>query len=285
VSFKDLEVKIAKGKIDNEEIAGLSFMSPRKKSSKAPTKIRRKAIKKVMSAKKRQKPQINTESPNNKRKPSELTLSKIQPLTDSQDRAFEAYDEGKNLLLHGYAGTGKTFIALYLAFDEILSTGHYNLVQIVRSAVPSRDQGFLKGDIDEKSAIFEEPYRQLVNQLFNRGDAYDIYKHKQMLEFTTTSYLRGTTFNNCIVILDECQNLTKHEFNTIMTRIGDNCRIIVCGDIHQSDLTEDGQNDRIISSLTTLKSLPSVVDIEFGVEDVVRSGFAKEWILATFGKK
>lgn len=273
MSFKKFEETVAR--IDNGEIADLSFM---KKAQEKRKPGRPKGSTKAASKKSRSRIEET------KKKNSEFVLRRIEPLTDSQDRAFEAYDKGKNLLLHGYAGTGKTFIALYLALDEMISTGRYNCVQIVRSAVPSRDQGFLKGDIDEKSAIFEEPYRQLVNSLFDRGDAYEIYKARKNVEFTTTSYLRGTTFTNSIVILDECQNLTKHEFNTIMTRVGDNCRIIVCGDINQSDLTEDGHNDRIRSSLDTLKSLPSVEDIEFGVEDVVRSGFAKEWILATFGR-
>jgi len=166
-------------------------------------------------------------------------LRNVKPLTANQQDTFRAYDEGKNLVLHGYAGTGKSFVSLYLALEEILDyRTPFNKVVIIRSVVPSRDMGFLPGSIKEKIKVYEEPYKEICDNLFGRGDGYDILKTKRLVEFTTTSYLRGLTFNDSIVIVDELQNMSFAELDTVMTRMGDNSRVMFCGDFRQTDLQE-----------------------------------------------
>ena len=163
-------------------------------------------------------------------------LRKISPLTPNQEKTFNAYNQGYNLILHGYAGTGKTYISLYLALKEILSgQSVHDKIVIVRSVVPSRDIGFLPGSIKDKIRVYEEPYKEICDELFGRGDGYDVLKMKHLIEFTTTSFLRGTTFNNAIVIVDELQNMTFPELDTVMTRMGERSKVMFCGDFRQTD--------------------------------------------------
>jgi len=161
-----------------------------------------------------------------------LNLQQIKPLTENQRRAF---DSGENLVLHGLAGTGKTFISSYLAYYEI-EKGYLDNLVIIRSAVPTRDIGFLPGTDKEKSAVYEEPYKDIATELFARGDAYEIMKQKCLVQFMTTSFIRGITLRDSCIIVDECQNMSFHELDSIITRVGENCRIIFCGDFRQSDL-------------------------------------------------
>jgi len=160
-----------------------------------------------------------------------LTLHEIEPLTRNQVAAFES---DRHLVLHGVAGTGKTFISLYLAFDDMIK-GLYDRTIIIRSAVPTRDIGFLPGTEKEKSAVYEEPYKDICIELFDRGDAYEILKNKNLVQFMTTSFIRGITLRDSVVIVDECQNMSFHELDSIITRIGEGSRIIYCGDFRQSD--------------------------------------------------
>ena len=160
-------------------------------------------------------------------------LKDIEPMTKSQ---LEVFDSEKHLMLHGCAGTGKTFISLYLALDDIKKSEYDRLV-IVRSAVPTREMGFLPGTEDEKAKVYEAPYVHILQDLFSRGDnPYGQLKQKGVINFITTSYIRGLTLKNSVIIVDECQNMSFHELDSIITRVGDNCRIIFCGDYTQSDL-------------------------------------------------
>ena len=167
---------------------------------------------------------------------SGLSLAEIEPLTKNQLIAFES---DKNLILHGIAGTGKTFISCYLAFDDMVKNVYNNLV-IIRSAVPTRDIGFLPGSEKEKASVYEEPYKEIALELFQRGDAYEILKTKGLVHFMTTSFVRGITLKETVIIIDECQNMTFHELDSIITRVGTNCRVIFCGDYRQSDLKTNG---------------------------------------------
>ena len=207
-------------------------------------------------------------------------LRHIKPLTANQEKAFSAYKQGYHIMLHGFAGTGKTFCALYLALNEIL-TGNsiYNKIIIVRSVVPSRDMGFLPGSMKEKAAVYEEPYREICDSLFGRGDGYDILKMKGIVQFTTTSFLRGITFNKAIVILDESQNLTFQEADTVMTRMGDESRIIVCGDFRQTDLLKRHEQEGITQLMAITKRINTFEHVEFMKEDIVRSGVVKSYII------
>ena len=201
-----------------------------------------------------------------------LTLSGIEPLTHNQVAAFESE---KHLVLHGVAGTGKTFISCYLAFDDMLKSV-YNKLIIIRSAVPTRDIGFLPGNEKEKSAIYEEPYKDICIELFQRGDSYEILKTKGLVNFMTTSFIRGVTLRDAVIIVDECQNMSFHELDSIITRVGENCRIIFCGDFRQSDLTKNGLKDFI----RIIKAMDQFDLVDFEIKDIVRSGFVKDYITA-----
>ena len=201
-----------------------------------------------------------------------LTLQEIEPLTKNQVLAF---DSENNLVLHGIAGTGKTFISCYLAFDDMIK-GLYKQLIIIRSAVPTRDIGFLPGTEKEKASVYEDPYKNIAVELFQRGDAYEILKTKALVHFMTTSYIRGITLKNAVIIIDECQNMSFHELDSIITRVGNNCRVIFCGDFRQSDLKTNG----LESFMEILKNMGAFEFIDFEIKDIVRSEFVKEYIIA-----
>lgn len=203
-----------------------------------------------------------------------LELREIEPLTRNQLKAFES---NKNLVLHGLAGTGKTFISCYLAFDDMVK-GDYDKLVIIRSAVPTRDIGFLPGTEKEKQSVYEEPYKDICIDLFGRGDAYQILKQKNIVDFMTTSFIRGITLRNAVIVIDECQNMSFHELDSIITRMGENCRVMFCGDFRQADLksSQSGMQD----FLHILKRMEEFNFIEFEVDDIVRSGFVKNYIIS-----
>lgn len=217
---------------------------------------------------------------NEQNKTVHFDLKFITPLTSNQTKAFDYYHEGFNLMLHGYAGTGKSFCALYLALDEILNKKtSYEKIIIVRSVVPSRDMGFLPGSMKEKIQVYEEPYREICDTLFGNRSGYDILKMRGVIHFTSTSFLRGMTFNNSIVILDEAQNLSFQEVDTVMTRMGDNSRLIVCGDFRQTDLNKPHDKEGITQLMRITNRINTVKHIEFQKEDIVRSGFVRSYII------
>ena len=201
-----------------------------------------------------------------------LSLQEIEPLTQNQLKAF---DSEKHLVLHGVAGTGKTFISCYLAFDDMIKNLYEKFI-VLRSAVPTRDIGFLPGTEKEKTAIYEEPYKDICVELFQRGDAYEILKTKNLVSFMTTSFIRGITLKNSVILVDECQNMSFHELDSIITRVGENSRIIFCGDFRQSDLAKNGSQD----FFRILKAMGQFDLIDFEVKDIVRSGFVKDYITA-----
>jgi len=210
-----------------------------------------------------------------------INLRSIRPITDTQEKAFNSYHSGKNMLLHGVAGTGKTFVSVYLALKDALQ--HYDNrsnIQIIRSVVPTRDMGFLPGNQKEKTRIYEEPYSAICKEMFGRGDAYEVLKRRGVVEFTTTSYIRGLTFTDTTVIVDECQNMTWHELDSVITRLGDNTKIIFCGDFRQSDFRWDDEREGIHSFMKVIKRMNSFDFIEFEKEDIVRSNLVKEYIIS-----
>jgi phosphate starvation-inducible protein PhoH len=208
-------------------------------------------------------------------------LGAVNPLTENQSKAFDSFDNGKNLLLHGIAGTGKTFISMYLALNEVMNPlSSYQKVIIVRSVVPTRDMGFLPGSHKEKAKVYEAPYYIIANELFGRGDAYDILKQKSIVEFISTSFIRGTTLNNSIVVVDEIGNMTLHELDSVITRIGKNCRVIFSGDFRQSDLTREQEKNGLKDFIRILDRMKSFEYVEFDENDIVRSGLVKEYIIA-----
>ncbi len=201
------------------------------------------------------------------------------PRTAAQEKAFKAFDDGKHLVLSGSAGTGKSFIAAYLAMDAVLEK-EFRRVIIVRSVVPTRDIGFLKGSAEEKASIYEEPYRGIFAELYGRGDAYDILKHKGLVEFCTTSFIRGITLDNCVVVVDEMANCTFHELDTVITRMGDRTRIVFSGDFKQTDLLKSEDKKGLGKFLAILDRVGDFERIEYGPQDIVRSQIVKDYIIA-----
>jgi phosphate starvation-inducible protein PhoH len=209
-----------------------------------------------------------------------FSLKRIKPLTENQQKTFEEFQEGKNLVLSGSAGSGKSFLAMYLSLKELLSDGsQYKKIIIIRSAVPSRDLGFVPGTLEEKSKIYQEPYMNIVNELIGRGDAWHVLLNKNIVEFQTTSFLRGLTFTDCIIIFDEFQSATFHEIDTVLTRIGENCRFFLCGDYNQNDLNNKKEKSGFQDAMRILQRVGDVSQINFTIEDIVRSGFVKKYLM------
>jgi phosphate starvation-inducible protein PhoH len=209
-----------------------------------------------------------------------FNLKKIEPLTQNQKNTFEMFHQGKNLLLHGIAGTGKSFISLYLSLDQILSGGSsYKKIVIVRSVVPTRDMGFLPGNTKEKAKVYEAPYTAICTELFGRSDAYEYLKSRNLIEFISTSFIRGITLNDCIVVVDEIANCTLHELDSVITRVGKNCKIVMCGDFRQSDFTREHERSGLIDFMKILQRMKSFGFVDFNENDIVRSSMVKEYII------
>ena len=214
-------------------------------------------------------------------------LRDIEPLTDNQKVLFDAYDAGKNVVAYGAAGTGKTFITLYNALCDVLDPSTpYEKIYLVRSLVATREIGFLPGDHEDKSSLYQIPYKNMVKYMFEMPTDSDFemlygnLKTQGTISFWSTSFIRGTTLDNAIVIVDEFQNLNYHELDSIITRIGQDSKIMFCGDATQSDLLKDRERNGIADFMKILRIMPSVDIVEFGVEDIVRSGLVKEYLLA-----
>ena len=206
-------------------------------------------------------------------------LNTIEPMTGNQDKAFQLWDEGENLILAGSAGTGKTFLALYLALDEMLNEPEYDKIIIVRSVVAVREIGYLPGKLEEKTAVFETPYKTICDELFEGNAAYNKMINSHQIQFETTSYIRGKTFDRAIIIVDEMQNLNFHELDSIMTRVGEHCRIIFAGDYLQSDFKSDGERDGLMKFLNIIERMNQFSMVQFGWDDIVRSGIVRDYIM------
>ena len=223
-----------------------------------------------------------------RRKPigSELLLD-IEPLTENQKRLFTSYAEGKHLVAYGTAGTGKTFCVLYNALRDVLSeVTSFEKIYLVRSLVPTREIGFLPGSHEDKSSLYQIPYKNMVKYMFQMpSDAdfemlYGNLKSQETISFWSTSFIRGTTLDNCIIIVDELENLNFHELDSIITRVGENTKILFCGDASQSDLVRLNEKNGVIDFMKIIRSMPSFGIVEFGVDDVIRSGLIKEYLIA-----
>jgi len=206
-------------------------------------------------------------------------LKNLIPITENQKKVFEAFSKNKNLLLTGTAGTGKSFISIYLALKEVLEYQTYKQVIIVRSIVSSRDIGFLPGSIKEKIKVYEAPYYAIFTELFGRNDAYHYMKSKGVVDFMSTSFVRGITINDAIIIVDEAQNLTAQEWHSIMTRVGKNSRIIFVGDIKQNDLNTQREKSGFYDFLKIVQNMYEFEHIEFDKNDIIRSNLVKSYIL------
>lgn len=207
-----------------------------------------------------------------------MELKLIQPKTEAQRTVFETFHQN-NLMLHGFAGTGKSYISLFLALREVLEYNRYSNIVLVRSAVQTRDIGFMPGNLEEKTALYEVPYRDIVNDLCERGDAYDILKQRGIIKFMCTSFIRGLTLNNAIVIVDEIQNCTFSELDSVTTRLGDNSKLLLCGDFRQSDLKNQKEKQGLHDFIKVMDMMSGLEHVEFQASDIVRSSFVKQYII------
>jgi len=209
-------------------------------------------------------------------------LKEFEPLTDNQKKFFDAYKVGSYFIaLHGVAGTGKTFCALYKAIEEVLSKENFfKKIIVVRSAVQSRDMGHLPGDVAEKMEIYEQPYRQICETLFGRRDAWSRLEEQGYISFISTSFIRGMSFDDAIIIVDEMQNMNYEEIDTVMTRVGYRSKIIWCGDYRQTDLRKLNDKTGILKFFDIAQHMKSFEKIEFTADDIVRSSLVKDYIMA-----
>lgn len=207
-------------------------------------------------------------------------LGKFNPVTEAQAEAQRAWVKGENLMLNGSAGTGKTYMAIHFALEEVLDKEtDYTAVKIVRSVVPTRDSGFLPGTKEEKEDPYNKPYAGIFQELFNDKEAYTKMTAANLVAFESTSHIRGVTWNNTIVVVDEMQNLNFHELDSVITRIGKNCRIIFCGDYHQSDFTNMKEMSGILDFINIIERLKGFTMVTFGWEDIIRSGLVRDYIM------
>jgi predicted ribonuclease YlaK len=207
-------------------------------------------------------------------------LITVEPMTMSQEIVFTAWDEGNHIVMSGTAGSGKTFIGIYLALEDVMDKStEWEKVIICRSVVPTREIGFLPGTLEEKIEAYTGPYRQICTELFDDKEAYDKLVKHGTVEFVSTSHIRGTTFNDAVIIVDEMQNLTFHELDSIITRVGRNCKIIFCGDYYQSDFTKSSDRQGIQKFLEILELMKKFTVVEFTWADIVRSDFVRDYIM------
>tara|TARA_Y200000002_G_scaffold176193_1_gene145309 strand:+ start:29 stop:733 length:705 start_codon:yes stop_codon:yes gene_type:complete len=213
-------------------------------------------------------------------------LTKVEPITDNQKLVFNSYKKGDNQFLYGCAGTGKTFVSLYLAMQEVLRNDTpYDRVVMVRSLIPTREIGFLPGDEEDKAALYQVPYSNMVQYMFKQPNEqafsmlYDKLKTQGSFYFLSTSFLRGLTFDNSIIIVDECQNLNFHELDTIVTRVGQDSKIMFCGDFMQTDLSKLNERNGLYDFLRILEEMNEFNCTEFNIGDIVRSGFVRNYLI------
>lgn len=207
-------------------------------------------------------------------------IEKFYPQTENQSTAFNDWDQGHNLALIGSAGTGKTFMALYFAMKEMFKhPDKYRKVLIIRSLVPTRDGGHLPGTKEEKEEPYKLPYKGLCDEIFGYPGAYGKLATTNRLQFETTSYIRGTTFDQTIIIVDEMQNMNFHELDTVITRLGNDCKIIFCGDYRQTDFKYNDEKEGITKFLAIIETMPNFRVTEFGWADIVRSDFVRDYIM------
>ena len=241
-------------------------------------------------ARKRNQPDINgmsTKMMKRKKPINSSYLLPVEPLTDNQRVMFEEYGKGQNIYAYGCAGTGKTFVALYLALRDVLDEDTpYDKVYIVRSLVATREIGFLPGTHEDKASLYQIPYKNMVKYMFEMPDdnsfemLYENLKAQETVSFWSTSFLRGTTLDNAIVIIDECQNLNFHELDSIMTRCGQDTKIMFCGDARQSDLQKSNERTGIVDFQRILQDMSEFSLVEYNIEDIVRSGLVKSYLIS-----
>ena len=216
-------------------------------------------------------------------------LVEMKGVTKNQIEVFKQYKSGKNLFLYGPAGTGKTFVILYNAIQEVLDPKiNYNCIYIVRSLMPTRELRFYPSDEQDKSSLYQVPYDNMLRFMFKLpaedqfGILYEELKRQDNVAFLSTSFLRGITLDNAIILVDECQNLNFHELDTIMTRVGQDSKIMFSGDFDQTDLREDKEKAGLGQFLKIINEMKEFYSCEFDIGDIVRSGLVRSYIIQKY---
>lgn len=243
-----------------------------------------------MPRSKKQQPQVSTSKERRAQRRLAYNadlMTDITPITPNQEKVFKAWEEGKHMFIYGCAGTGKTFCALYNALQSVLKdNADYDSVYLVRSLVATREVGFLPGDLEDKTTMWQVPYREMVKYMFELSSdeefdmLYGNLRSQGSIQFQSTSFLRGVTLDNSVIIIDEMQNLNFHELDSIITRVGEGSRIIFCGDAYQSDLVRDKEKNGIHDFMRILEAMPDDFTlVEMGVDDIVRSGLVRNYLV------
>jgi len=207
-------------------------------------------------------------------------INTYHPITKNQGAAFDAWAKGQNLILSGSPGTGKTFLAMYFALQEVFEKqNEYDKIVLVRSIVPTREIGFLPGDEKEKQQAYAKPYLSLATEITGRDSAWNMMVSSKSIQFESTSFIRGVTFDDAIIVVDEMQNLNFHELDSVITRVGERCRMIFCGDYHQSDFQKQSEKNGILDFLEIIDHMRDFTIVRFGWEDIVRSNFVRDYIM------
>lgn len=207
-------------------------------------------------------------------------LLTYEPITENQQIAYDAWNDGDHLVLCGSAGTGKTFMGMYLALWDVMDKSfEQNKLVIVRSVVPTREMGYLPGSVEEKVDAYTAPYKAIATELFDEKMAYENLEQQGLIEFVSTSFIRGTTLDDCVILVDEMQNLTFHELDSIITRVGRNSRIIFSGDYYQSDLGKESDKKGILDFMNIMEVMNNFTTVEYGWADIVRSDFVRDYIM------
>lgn len=207
-------------------------------------------------------------------------LIEIEPFTNNQKKAVDAWNEGKHLFLSGSAGTGKTFLALHLGLTQALTKdADCDNVTIIRSIVPTRDIGFLPGDEEKKKLAYVRPYVGICSEICEDNSAWGKLTASKTINFESTSFIRGTTFDDTVLVVDECQNMSGHELDSVITRTGDRCRIIFCGDYYQSDFRNGRDKNGILEFMKIIETMKDFAVINFTWSDIIRSDFVRDYIM------
>lgn len=207
--------------------------------------------------------------------PVEYGFKEVKPLNFIQGEYLEAIRSCQVIFGVGPAGTGKTFVAASYAAGQLFHRKIDKIILTRPNVETGRGLGFLPGELDEKYAPYLEPFQQVFKR--SLGDGFYEYAIKaKSIDPKPLGFMRGASFDNAIVLVDEVQNMTKTEFKMLLTRIGHNCKVILSGDPDQVDIGDSGLEDAI----DRLHDKPGIEVIDFLPEDIVRSSMCKQIIMA-----
>jgi phosphate starvation-inducible PhoH-like protein len=207
--------------------------------------------------------------------PVEYGFTDVKPLNFIQGEYLRAIQTNQIIFGVGSAGTGKTYVAATYAAGELFHRRIQKIIVTRPNVETGRGLGFLPGTLEEKYAPYLEPFDNVFTRCLGKG-FYEYALKAKDIEPRPLGFMRGSTFDNCIVLLDEAQNATREEMKMLLSRIGKNCKMIISGDVDQSDIPDSGLSDAI----NRLDHIPDIEVVRFLDDDIVRSKMCKQIILA-----